>query len=613
MAILARAESLLSILTFAKITRNLHFAMKGSHKISRHIVVPEKLLALLSFVLFFGIQMQGNGQPTNLIRNHSFENGDNNYLRHTSELDAHCARWRQYKQTTTDWFYNAPGFVHGALGCFAGENVWNNLPAIPNGDGPHYAGVVKFTPPRGEGLQQKMAHKLRHRTYHFSFDYFIPCDTNPYVFDLYFGTGINDTSYHVIHDTLDRQLMGQWHTYDYTFTVPPPYSNRFDWFVWLFDGYYDTIVRTGGNASSYLFVDNFHVDEFPVTCSSCDPNGLISWNNNSARPYMTPDGDGIFDEWVLSNINNVSWYTMEVIDRWQHTVYTDVQQNVNGFEDLSLRWDNRNDAAQFLNVPNYYQIVVTLGNCGTQISQRYDLFTLYDHAYDTFSIAPNYVPPLFGLEPSPTHYQILHLYGGPYYGTHDWYACDSIIIGSDEAIRVPYFWAASTSNLGFHFTNGFDTRPDTDFRIDSGADVDIVPEPVACCPQLRLANPELPNLHSGDLDALTQESLGIDPDNTETLPSIKQEVHDDAFQLAVYPNPADDVVHINIHLADAEIVKTTLLNAAGIELLRILDGVACPKGDHSISVSSVSLPDGLYFVQVQHKAATVTKKLVIQH
>ena len=76
------------------------------------------------------------------------------------------------------------------------------------------------------------------------------------------------------------------------------------------------------------------------------------------------------------------------------------------------------------------------------------------------------------------------------------------------------------------------------------------------------------------------------------------------------------MMHFNpqsIHLADAEIVKTTLLNAAGIELLRILDGVACPKGDHSISVSSVSLPDGLYFVQVQHKAATVTKKLVIQH
>jgi hypothetical protein len=186
---------------------------------------------ILVFPLVFAPLLRGQ---QNLIRNHSFENGiksPNKYPKNSSELDGKCAHWRQYLNTTSNWFRDAPGFLRGAASCTSGDNVWGALPPNPRDDGEYYAGVVKFNSPRGEGLQQRMMHKIKNKTYIFSFDYLIPCDSVPYLFDLFFGTSINDTSHHVRQDTLDRSQVGVWKTYQYTFTVPPIYENQYDWFV----------------------------------------------------------------------------------------------------------------------------------------------------------------------------------------------------------------------------------------------------------------------------------------------------------------------------------------------------------------------------------------------
>ncbi len=571
-------------------------------------------LGILPLLLVISILPNANAQQ-NLIRNHSFESGapqPNNL----ADFDPNVFRWKNYTTLgvgaygTSDWFKGTPNGFQGTVSCrLSFQNSFNIWPFVPTNDGNHYAGLVKYPNYReGEGVQQRLQNKLEAGYYNLDFDYLLACDTQTYAIEIYLGAGMNHCSYLAASMSLPTANIGVWQNISTQIMVPNSFHNQLDWFIVLNNGqgdYYGV-----GSYAAYIYIDDFHLTKSP--CTDCDPNGLISWNNNSIRNYMTPNGDNVFDNWCMTNINNVSSYELDVYSRMT-PVYHETGHNANGYETFSLCWDGRNNSGQPLPTGDTYTIVVKLENCGSQISKLTQVYASNDLAHDAFSVAPNYVPPLFGLEPSPTHYQILHLYGGPYYGTHDWYACDSIIIGSDEALRVPYFWAASTSNLGFHFTNGFDTRPTTDFRIDPGADVDILPEPVACCPQFRLANPDLPTTQVGNLEALSEESIEMDPDESETPPLIDPGNQQDAFQIAVFPNPADDVIYIDIHLANEDILTATLLNPAGIDLRRILEGKAFTAGDHTISVSSISLPDGLYFVQFRHKAATVTAKVVIQH
>jgi gliding motility-associated-like protein len=559
--------------------------------------------------------ISSKSQP-NLLRNHSFEAGSPQPST-VGELGSRCYFWDTYESLipdqspgTSDWFKATPNSFQGTISCrLLGANSLNSWPFVPINDGNHYAGFVKYNDYReGEGIQQQLRNKLETGYYNLDFDYLLPCDTQTYALEIYLGTSINRCSYLAASISLPATNIGVWQNFSTQIMVPNSFHNQLDWFIILNNG--QPAYPVVGSYAAYTYLDDIHFRKSP--CTTCDPNGLISWNDDNIRPYMTPNGDNVFDDWCMTNINNVSWYELDVYSRMS-PVYHETGQNANGFENFSLCWDGRNNNGQPLPTGDTYQVVVRLGNCGTQITRHFGVYASNDLAHDAFSVSQNYVPPLFGLQPSPTHYESLHLYGGPYYGTHDWYACDSIIIGSDEAVRVPYFWAASTSNLGFHFTNGFDTRPNNDFRIDPGADVDILSEPVTCCPQFRLANPDLPTTQSGSLEELSEENSWLDPEINETSSWIAQENQHDAFQIAVYPNPADDVIHLDIHLANEDILKATLLNAAGIELLRFLDGKAFTAGDHAFSVSSHSLPDGLYFVQVQHKAGTMTTKVVIQH
>jgi gliding motility-associated-like protein len=134
---------------------------------------------------------------------------------------------------------------------------------------------------------------------------------------------------------------------------------------------------------------------------------------------MTPNNDGIYDQWCLENINNVTWYEMEIYTNTGAIVRKLVGSNPNGFEDFSICWDGRHTNGQMLPMLSTYQVVTTLGNCNSQHEVFSQVFVTPDPAADTAALPiANYVPPLFGLEPLPAKYQNLHLYGGIYWGTH---------------------------------------------------------------------------------------------------------------------------------------------------------------------------------------------------
>lgn len=548
-----------------------------------------------------------------ILRNGSFEQrkpgSDPNAPTHLVHFDDYCRYWHSFGQTTSDWLDNAPNHIYGSMGCEHTKPFWDARNRIPNNDGTHYAGVYAWDSQRGEGLQQRMQHKLRRKTYIFSFSYFIPCDTVPYKFDLFFGNAENDTSLHIKFDTLNRSEAGQWHTYQYTFNILPTQDNLYDWFVWVFDGDPGGTI-SGVSDGSYLFVDDMKLIELPLTCTSCNANGLISWNNESIRPYFTPDNNGVFDEWCINNINNVSWYVMEVWDRSQ-IIYNETGTNPNGFEDYSICWDGRNDNGQMIFVPTEFEIRLRLGNCGSQITKIYRVWSSGDNANDTFSVAQNYVPPLFGLEAPPTHYRNLHLYGGIYWGTHDWYACDSIFVGAWGEPRVPYFIAGSTANLGFYSTDGtFIDVGSTDFQL--GSDIDIVPQPVQCCAVLRLSNPDLADAEVdsiGELSAMN-DPLDGDEDELEELLATDNEVEE--FTLEVYPNPVTDVLKVDFHLPSKSGVKATLTSTSGIVISEILKSALLEAGDHSYSISVRLIPAGMYFLQLGRSSGVTTVKVIVQ-
>ena len=561
-----------------------------------------KIFSMATIILTIIFQPTLNAQ--NLLRNPSFEDGNPNKPTDIDELHSRCRHWRRHDDAyrngytdSPDWFESAPNKLRGRVDCFVGGTTTLNLPpAVPSPpDGTHFAGIVKEHDNQdGEGVQQKLRRKLNRGYYTLNFEYLLSCDTSNYGVKIYFGKTASRLDFLAKEFSIPTQNIGQWQHASLRFSIPNEWNNKLDWFILLADG---TSPVNGTSArGAYMYIDNIGLRESP--CTTCDPTGLISWNDNSIRPYMTPNSDGVFDQWCMTNINNASWYELEVYDRWGSTVYSENASDPNGFENLTLCWDGRNNQSQMLNVPNEYQIRVRLGNCGTQTTNLYQVFTSNDLAHDTFSVAQHYVPPLFGLNTPPTHFKNLDLYGGVYYGTHDWFACDSIFIGGSGEARVPYFIAGSTSDLGFYSTEGtFIDLGDTDFH--AGSDIDINPQHVQCCPPLRLQNPDLTTGPLGDLDTLPAVDLPI-----EIVENITKDAASDPigiglpkFELEVFPSPVNDVLRISFYLPDAGLVSVRLVNSAGVSISEVLDDVFLEAGSHAYSVSVKALPAGVYVLR----------------
>ena len=393
--------------------------------------------------------------------------------------------------------------------------------------------------------------------------------------------------------------------------VPTQYHQLLDWFIVLNEGRYN---YTGpGSFNPYIYLDNFDFRKSP--CTSCDPNGLISWNWTTPRPYLSPNGDGIFDEVCITNINNVSWYEFFVFDRWGVTVHQEIASNPNGYENLSLCWDGRDLNGDMLQIPNYYPCVLRLGNCGTQITKWYNFWTTHDLLQDTFSIAPNYVPPLFGLETPPTHYRNLHLYGGTYWGTHDWYACDTIFVGGYGAPRVPYFISGSTANLGMYAGEGI-WIDSLDSDLVLGGDVDMQVIPVQCCPALRLAHPDS-GITPANVETVPTEpndrsvmegDMELSPWNGDQHPSTSTV---EAMTLEIDPNPADGMATVHIHIPEGETATVEIWTANGERVAVLNGGRPLSSGDQMIEVQVETLPAGLYMMQAHSARHVVGRRMVV--
>ncbi len=570
-----------------------------------------RFLFIISYWGLLLIPFKISGQQ-NLIRNHSFESGRGSP--HGVDQFTKCRKWKNYATLynggagTSDWFKATPRAFQGTVSCrIAGNSTLNIWPFVPTDDGIHYAGIVKWEYQyQGEGIQQKLRNKLAAGFYHLEFDYLIPCDTMNYALEVYLGAGESHLTHLGAAISIPSTNIGQWQTVSRQVQVSNALDGILDWFIVLNTSQYNYNNGTVAH-EPYIYLDNFRFTKNP--CTTCDPTGLISWNDNSMRPYLTPNNDGVFDQWCMTNINYASWYEFEVFDRWGGTVYSENASDPNGYENLALCWDGRNNQSQMLNVPNEYQIRVRLGNCGTQTTNLFQVYTSNDLAHDTFSVAQNYVPPLFGLNTPPTHFKQLHLYGGPYYGTHDWYACETIWLDDAGAPRVPYFRAASTSDLGFYATDGiFIDHADVDFV--AGSDIDINPQHVQCCPPFRLQNPDLQSGPIGNLDTLIELELPIEPEanNTKQNATNSQE-----FKLEVFPSPAKDVLKINFYLPQQIKTSISLVDAAGISVFELLDSALLETGNHAYSVSVKSLPTGVYVLRFRMGEELILRKVVIQH
>ena len=79
--------------------------------------------------------------------------------------------------------------------------------------------------------------------------------------------------------------------------------------------------------------------------------------------------------------------------------------------------------------------------------------------------------------------------------------------------------------------------------------------------------------------------------------------------VAVYPNPANDFVHVRMNTAEATDVKVTLYSVDG-RLLQSQDVKAI--GEMNVPMNVSTLAEGFYFLHVQADGNVYTEKLVIK-
>jgi hypothetical protein len=79
----------------------------------------------------------------------------------------------------------------------------------------------------------------------------------------------------------------------------------------------------------------------------------------------------------------------------------------------------------------------------------------------------------------------------------------------------------------------------------------------------------------------------------------------------VYPNPVVDHANITFTLPVDESINITIHNEYGREVARLAGGVTYAKGSHMVSVSMYGLPDGLYYLVMQHRQGRETCKVIV--
>jgi hypothetical protein len=79
--------------------------------------------------------------------------------------------------------------------------------------------------------------------------------------------------------------------------------------------------------------------------------------------------------------------------------------------------------------------------------------------------------------------------------------------------------------------------------------------------------------------------------------------------IAIYPNPARDVLHVALSSEKQREVSISMLTVEGRE---VMTRAAQVFGQHQLGLNVSNLPGGFYFVKMSTGAETVVRKVVIE-
>ncbi len=112
--------------------------------------------------------------------------------------------------------------------------------------------------------------------------------------------------------------------------------------------------------------------------------------------------------------------------------------------------------------------------------------------------------------------------------------------------------------------------------------------------------------NEGDMACFTPEGRGTIMEST-TVTSTFEPIGEN-LTVAVYPNPAKDIVHVHMNTSEATEVKVSLYSVDG-RLLQVQDVKAIGEVDFPMNVSTLS--EGIYFLHINADGNVYTEKLVI--
>ena len=80
----------------------------------------------------------------------------------------------------------------------------------------------------------------------------------------------------------------------------------------------------------------------------------------------------------------------------------------------------------------------------------------------------------------------------------------------------------------------------------------------------------------------------------------------------IYPNPFQSQTNIEVYLNEDSPIALKLFTLTGQEVTTILNKNLRPQGYHNISLTKLSIPNGIYILSLATKNCNVTKQIIIQ-
>jgi hypothetical protein len=126
--------------------------------------------------------------------------------------------------------------------------------------------------------------------------------------------------------------------------------------------------------------------------------------------------------------------------------------------------------------------------------------------------------------------------------------------------------------------------------------------------------PEYVPVSSGDYYVIVSDVLtGCSSQPSNVIPYYLTgiDMKTDELDVSIYPNPFRDLVTISYDLPEPGSVQITLYDALGKEIMLLENNSQQVAGQHSILLRGQSLDKGLYYIKVQTKNYSISKKLIL--